>query len=160
MEESTKDPSPLEEELTQEIDMFTANEPRYYKEGFGIRTENIIRVVVVSAGGEGNFLTFPDVTLVPIQIKVIKSEQLALQLFIVLKLVVSISRVSKEVGKYLTDNGDSYPSITWLEKHSRLTSATKASFMKVSFLAVITCIYNTVDKLLQFPYILTALLII
>ena len=44
------------------------SEPGYYKEGdFGIRIENVIQVI----DDQDNFITFQDVTLVPIQRKLI-----------------------------------------------------------------------------------------
>jgi len=60
--------------------MFVSNEPGYYEEGnFGIRIENIIRIVKANLphnfGGRG-FLKFEDVTFVPIQQKMIKPELL------------------------------------------------------------------------------------
>jgi len=60
--------------------MFVSNEPGYYEEGkFGIRIENIIRTVKATlpnpCRGPG-FLKFKDVTLVPIQKKMIKPELL------------------------------------------------------------------------------------
>ena len=50
-------------------------EPGYYKQGdFGIRTENIIRIV--DATPNGSFLKFEDVTLAPIQLKLIDTKLL------------------------------------------------------------------------------------
>ena len=50
-------------------------EPGYYKEDdFGIRTENIIRTV--DATPDGNYLKFEDVTLAPIQLKLIDTKLL------------------------------------------------------------------------------------
>ncbi|CAG7821665.1 unnamed protein product [Allacma fusca] len=128
-----------------QINMFTSDEPGFYKEGdFGIRTENIIRVVSVAGGG--NFVTFDDVTLVPIQVKLIKLEMLTLTEIGYLN--TYHARVSKEVGKYLEDNGGSQRAIAYLAKETQQIDISSASFMKVSFLAVIICIYNTVDKFL------------
>ena len=60
--------------------MFVSNEPGYYEDGrFGIRLENVIRTVSASTkhnfNGKG-FLRFEDVTLVPIQQRLIKPEML------------------------------------------------------------------------------------
>ena len=50
-------------------------EPGYYKEGdFGIRIENVIRIV--KATPDGNYLKFDDVTLAPIQLKLIDTKLL------------------------------------------------------------------------------------
>ncbi|XKL59824.1 hypothetical protein PGB90_000840 [Kerria lacca] len=60
--------------------MFLSNEPGYYEEGqFGIRLENIVRVVKAQPTyklKETKFLTFEDVTLIPIQTKMLTPELL------------------------------------------------------------------------------------
>lgn len=56
--------------------MFTSNEPGYYEDGkFGIRIENVLQVVHAPNsstyfGGKGAF-KFDDITMVPIQVKLI-----------------------------------------------------------------------------------------
>ncbi|XP_037093227.1 xaa-Pro aminopeptidase 1-like [Pollicipes pollicipes] len=63
--------------------MFVSDEPGYYEDGqFGIRLENIVRVVPAATkhnfGGRG-FLTFTHVTLVPVQTKMLVPELLTQQ---------------------------------------------------------------------------------
>ncbi|HEY0917887.1 aminopeptidase P family protein [Devosia sp.] len=56
--------------------MIVSNEPGYYKEGaYGIRTENLI-LVVESAIGDGGFLEFETLTLVPIDRRLIDETML------------------------------------------------------------------------------------
>jgi len=58
-----------------EANMFLSNEPGYYEEGkFGIRLENIVRIVPVTTPYKfrhKEFLTFETITLVPIQRKLL-----------------------------------------------------------------------------------------
>ncbi|XP_071447927.1 xaa-Pro aminopeptidase 1 [Hetaerina americana] len=60
--------------------MFLSNEPGYYEDGkFGIRLENIVRIVPASTPynfKEREFLTFETITLVPIQTKMLVPEVL------------------------------------------------------------------------------------
>jgi len=60
--------------------MFISNEPGYYESGeFGIRIENIIRITKADTKYNFNnrgYLKFEDVTLVPIQLKMINADLL------------------------------------------------------------------------------------
>ena len=59
------------------VGMFFSDEPGYYKEGdFGLRLENILRVVEFEGEGDeyGKFIKFEPVTLVPFEPKLIKFE--------------------------------------------------------------------------------------
>lgn len=59
-----------------EAGMITSNEPGYYKAGaYGIRIENLL-VVQESELGEGKFLEFETLTLVPIDLRLIDEKQL------------------------------------------------------------------------------------
>lgn len=66
-----------------EAGMFVSDEPGYYEDGaFGIRIENIVRVVPAPTKHnfrERGFLTFEHVTLVPIQTKLMVPELLTRQ---------------------------------------------------------------------------------
>lgn len=61
--------------------MFTSNEPGYYEDGkFGIRIENVLQVIEQSDSsdsfdGKGSY-KFEDITMVPIQTKLINVELL------------------------------------------------------------------------------------
>lgn len=62
--------------------MLTSNEPGYYEEGsFGIRLENIVRVVNSTVKGPDNkqFLEIEDMTFLPYQHKLIKKDLLTVQ---------------------------------------------------------------------------------
>ncbi|CAG7833794.1 unnamed protein product [Allacma fusca] len=102
--------------------MFVSNEPGYYEDGkFGIRLENIIRIV--RANTKHNFanrgyLTFEDVTFVPIQQKMIVKELLTKDEIDYLNSYHAKTR--ETVGNYLKTRGDpaSKQGLAWLTRET------------------------------------------
>ncbi|CAL8143709.1 unnamed protein product [Orchesella dallaii] len=103
--------------------MFMSNEPGYYHEGeFGIRLENIIRVIkalpTFTIGTRG-YLTFEDITLVPIQQKMI--EVTLLNPIEIEYLNFYHLTCRKTVGSYMESIGipPSDPGYQWLIKETK-----------------------------------------
>jgi len=113
---------PMPDDPGLQINMFMSNEPGYYHEGeFGIRLENIIRVVNSSPRfnfANRGYLTFEDITLVPLQQKMIKFDLLSSIEIGYLNAYHDLCR--RKVGEYMLSNGISQddPGYKWLIKET------------------------------------------
>jgi Xaa-Pro aminopeptidase len=101
--------------------MFVSNEPGYYEEGkFGIRIENIIRIVPVNLAhnfANRGYLGFKDVTFAPIQQRMIKTELLTQAEIAYLN---EYHKQTREIiGKYMKENRmDGGAGYQWLLKET------------------------------------------
>lgn len=98
---------PMPDDPGLQVNMFMSNEPGYYqKDEFGIRLENVIRVVKASPNfnyGTKNFLTFEDVTFVPIQQNMIDINLLSSLEILYLNAYHDLCRT--RVGNYMANIG-------------------------------------------------------
>ena len=100
--------------------MFLSNEPGYYENGqFGIRIEDIVRIVPTTVGrsfGARGALAFETITMCPVQTKLIKVDLLTENER------ETINRYHEQVYEtllpLLKDLGDEH-TLTWLHKETR-----------------------------------------
>ncbi|ODN06449.1 Xaa-Pro aminopeptidase 1 [Orchesella cincta] len=113
---------PYPDDPGMQENMFMSNEPGYYHEGeFGIRLENIIRVVKALPAfnvGTRGYLTFEDITFVPIQQRMIEVKLLSPVEIEYLNYFHTKCR--KVVGSYMESIGipPSDPGYQWLIKET------------------------------------------
>ncbi|XP_065218401.1 xaa-Pro aminopeptidase 1 [Planococcus citri] len=101
-----------------QVGMFLSNEPGYYEDGkFGIRLENIIRIIPGEPKypSKTRYLTFADVTLVPIQTKLLLPNLLTKEEISYLNEYHELCR--EKVGRLLKEQGET-EALSWLMRET------------------------------------------
>ncbi|CAB3364597.1 Hypothetical predicted protein [Cloeon dipterum] len=103
-----------------QANMFLSNEPGYYEDGsFGIRIENIVRVVPATARfnfKDRGFLTFEDVTVVPLQTKMFVKSLLTTE---EINYINEYHAKCLELVGPLLQKGNHHEALQWLQRETQ-----------------------------------------